>query len=365
MVRNKDLDYLVIAAMFLSGMYVATTGLVMDWFGLHRFAYHNFAGYVLAVAAIVHVALNWRRITVYLRRRFRPSSAQKPSLRGESAPTTGRRGLLISLLGVAGGFILGRLVPGRRAAEPTDETAVKKLQGDVGVLYHQWSKPGHSLSHGLILDWGGQPERYKTYPTAQSITLPDPRGYQGLSLEKAIETRRSIRDYTDEALSLEELSRLLHAAQGITAQRRGFRAAPSAGALYPIETYAVVHEVAGLERGLYHYSVADHTLEQLRAENLRRTIVVAGIGQDMLGQAQVCFVLSAFFQRLRWKYRERTYRYALLEAGHIGQNLYLAATSMGLGACAVGAFLDDELNNLLELDGQQEAALYMMSVGQI
>jgi SagB-type dehydrogenase family enzyme len=127
----------------------------------------------------------------------------------------------------------------------------------------------------------------------------------------------------------------------------------------------VVHDVAGLERGLYHYSVADHTLEQLRAENLRRTIVVAGIGQDMLGQAQVCFVLSAFFQRLRWKYRERTYRYALLEAGHIGQNLYLAATSMGLGACAVGAFLDDELNNLLELDGQQEAALYMISVGQI
>jgi SagB-type dehydrogenase family enzyme len=365
MVRNKDLDYLVIAAMFLSGLYVATTGLVMDWFGLHRFAYHNFAGYVLAVAAMVHVALNWRRITVYLRRRFRPSSAQKPSLRGESAPTTGRRVLLISLLGVAGGFILGRLVPGRRAAEPTDETAAQYLQGDVGVLYHQWSKPGPSLTHGIILDWGGQPERYKTYPTARSIALPDPNGYQGLSLEKAIETRRSIRDYADEALSLEELSRLLHAAQGITAERRGYRAAPSAGALYPIETYAVVHDVAGLERGLYHYSVADHTLEQLRAENLRRTIVVAGIGQDMLGQAQVCFVLSAFFQRLRWKYRERTYRYALLEAGHIGQNLYLAATSMGLGACAVGAFLDDELNNLLELDGQQEAALYMISVGQI
>jgi SagB-type dehydrogenase family enzyme len=92
---------------------------------------------------------------------------------------------------------------------------------------------------------------------------------------------------------------------------------------------------------------------------------VAGIGQEMLGQAQVCFILSAIFQRLRWKYRERTYRYALLEAGHIGQNLYLAATSMGLGACAVGAFLDDELNKLVGLDGQQEAALYMISVGQI
>jgi SagB-type dehydrogenase family enzyme len=85
----------------------------------------------------------------------------------------------------------------------------------------------------------------------------------------------------------------------------------------------------------------------------------------MLGQAGVCFVLSAVFQRTRWKYRERTYRYVLLEAGHIGQNLYLAATSMGLGACAVGAFLDDELNDLLGVDGKEEAALYLISVGRV
>jgi SagB-type dehydrogenase family enzyme len=85
----------------------------------------------------------------------------------------------------------------------------------------------------------------------------------------------------------------------------------------------------------------------------------------MLGQAQVCFVLSAIFQRTRWKYHERTYRYVLLEAGHIGQNLYLAATSMGLGACAVGAFLDDKLNDLLAVDGEEEAALYLISVGRV
>jgi SagB-type dehydrogenase family enzyme len=98
---------------------------------------------------------------------------------------------------------------------------------------------------------------------------------------------------------------------------------------------------------------------------LRTELVVAGIGQEMLGRAPVCFVLSALFQRTRWKYRERAYRYILLEAGHIGQNLYLAATSMGLGGCAVGAFLDDKLNTLLGLDGEEEAALYLIPVGQL
>jgi len=93
--------------------------------------------------------------------------------------------------------------------------------------------------------------------------------------------------------------------------------------------------------------------------------VAAGLGQGMLGQAQVCLVLSAVFQRTRWRYRERSYRYVLLEAGHIGQNVYLAATSMGLGACAVGAFLDDELNGLLGLDGSEEAALYILAVGKM
>lgn len=271
----------------------------------------------------------------------------------------GRRALLISGLGVVGGFILGRLIPGRSPAiDP------RQAEGDAGTFYHQWSKPGYALSRGVLFDWGGRPELYKTYPDAKRIDLPAPHAYQGLSLEEAIQTRRSIRDYASQPLALEELSRLLHAAQGLTDPRQGFRAAPSAGALYPIETYVVVHNVAGLEPGLYHYAVAGHALERLRAENLRGAITLAGIGQEMLGQAGVCFVLSAIFQRLRWKYHERTYRYALLEAGHVGQNLYLAATSMGLGACAVGAFLDDELNRLLDIDGQEEAALYIISVGR-
>jgi SagB-type dehydrogenase family enzyme len=363
--KQRDLDCLVIVTMLVSGLYVTTTGLVMDFFGLHQFAFHNYVGYAWAALAGLHLALNWGRVTAYLRRRFaRPPGWELPSPRERALPLD-RRGFLVSALAAAGGFALGRLIPGGRAAELTDEAAAKYLKGDIGQIYHQWSKPGYSLGLGAIFNWGRQPERYRTYPNAERIILPDPHGYRGLSLEEAIETRRSIRGYAAAPLSLEELSRLLHAAQGITDQRRGFRAAPSAGALYPIETYAVVHNVSGLEPGLYHYAVADHALERLRVGNLRAEIMVAGIGQEMLAQAQVCFVLSAVFQRTRWKYRERTYRYVLLEAGHIGQNLYLAATSMGLGACAIGAFLDDELNDLLDVDGKEEAALYLISVGRV
>ncbi|MFQ6101525.1 MAG: SagB family peptide dehydrogenase [Anaerolineae bacterium] len=357
---RKDLNYAVIAAMLLSGLYVALSGLVTDLFGLHQFALHRYAGYVCAALILLHLVLNWARVTAYLRRRLgRPERReQAAALPTKRAPLLDRRQLLISALAAAGGFTLGRIFPGRQSVELPDEVT------GVGALYHRWSKPGYSQVLGAVLDWGDRPGRYKTYAEAERIALPDPRGFRGLSLEEAVETRRSIRDYSAEPLLSEELSRLLHAAQGITEHRQGFRAAPSAGALYPIELYAVVHDVAGLEPGLYHYAVQEHVLELLRQGDFRTATMQAGLWQDFLAQANVCFILSAIFQRTRWKYRERAYRYVLLEAGHIGQNLYLAATSMGLGACAVGAFLDDELNDLLGLDGREEAAIYVISVGK-
>ena len=365
--RRKDLNYAVITAMFASGLYVTVSGLVTDLFGLHQFALHRYAGYACAGLIVLHLALNWRRVAAYLRRRQERQERPAASRR-ERAPLLGRRQLLVSGLAAAGGFALGWLIPGRRMVELPYEAT------DVGELYHQWSKPG-SLTRqalGAVLDWGGQPERYKTYADAERVALPDPlppaaRGglEGGLGLEQAVETRRSVRDYSAESLSSEELSRLLHAAQGVTQHRRGFRAAPSAGALYPIELYAVVHDVTGLEPGIYHYAVQEHGLELLQTGDFRAAVMQAGLWQDFLAQANVCFVLSAIFQRTRWKYHERTYRYVLLEAGHIGQNLYLAATSMGLGACAVGAFLDDDLNQLLGLDGKDEAVVYVVVVGEV
>ena len=125
----------------------------------------------------------------------------------------------------------------------------------------------------------------------------------------------------------------------------------------------VASRVDGIEPGLYHYAPADHVLERVRSGTFGGNLVAAALGQEFLGQAPVVLVLAATFQRLRWRYRERAYRYALLEAGHIGQNVYLAAEAAGLGACAVGAFFDDAVNGLLEVDGVGEAALILLPVG--
>jgi SagB-type dehydrogenase family enzyme len=355
--RRRDWDYSIIAAMFATGLYVTLSGLVSGLFGLHQFHLHRYAGYACAALILVHLLLNRRRITTYLRQRLgRPQLEQRtpPPARERPAPR-GRRAFILATLAGAGGFLLGRLTPGGRDAG----------EADLGQAYHEWSKPGVRGLGEALLDWGAPPDAEKRYPDAPRFALPDPRGFHGLSAEEAVETRRSRREYVSGPLSQGELSRLLHAAQGITDRRRGFRAAPSAGALYPIETYVIVHDVDGLEPGLYHYAVAEHALEQLRVGDLRAAAVAAGIGQQMLGSAQACIVLSALFQRTRWRYRERTYRYVLLEAGHVGQNVYLAATSMGLGACAIGAYLDGAFNQLLGLDGREEAVLYVLTVGKV
>lgn len=273
-------------------------------------------------------------------------------------PLVSRRAILFSLLAAAGSYLSGCLAPTRPARPADDDVA------DVGALYHQWSKPGVSTALRAETGWGEKPAGEKSYEGALRHQLPDPRGRPGLSFEEILEQRRSIRDYASGPLTLDELSRLLHAAQGITSDR-GLRAAPSAGALYPIEVYAVVHNVAELEPGLLHYVVNTHTLERVKTGDLRAALVAAAVDQPHVGSGGVALVLTAIFQRTRWKYQERTYRYVLMEAGHIAQNVYLAATSLGLAACAVGAFVDDQLNDLLGVDGDEEAALYIISVGRV
>jgi SagB-type dehydrogenase family enzyme len=205
------------------------------------------------------------------------------------------------------------------------------------------------------------------YPQAPQISLPVPSAEHGLTTEEAIQRRRSTRDYSGARMTLPELSRLLYHVGGINNERWGtrLRTAPSSGALYPIELYAVVHAVDGLSAGLYHYGVQNHSLAQLRVADLREAVVRQGVMQDFIGQANVVFFFSIILQRMRWKYQDRAYRYGLIEAGHLGQNVYLTATSMGLGACAIGAFMDDQVNAMLGVDGTEEAAIYMLTVGKV
>ena len=197
-------------------------------------------------------------------------------------------------------------------------------------------------------------------------TIPLPRVEPGgVGVEEAIRRRRSVREYSREPLTLEELARLLFHAVGVTGSPEYKRAAPSAGGLTPIELYPVVNHVEGLERGLYHYDPLGRRLHILRQEDLRGEIAKACLDQDFLSEAGVVLVLSAVHRRTRWKYGERAYRYVLLDAGHVAQNIQLEAVSLGLGACAVGAFFDSELNRLLGVEEEEEFALLAVAVGRV
>jgi SagB-type dehydrogenase family enzyme len=269
-----------------------------------------------------------------------------------------RRGFLALTLGAAGGLFVGR---GFRQPPPIPQGS------DLGVVYHEWSKPGVMDVFGTVADWGQQPPLYKTYEQAPQVALPTPRLDGGLPTEEAINRRRSTREYSGEPMTLEELSRVLFLMGGINGERWGnrLRTAPSSGALYPIEVYAVAHGITGLEPGVYHYGVKDHSLARVRSGDLREEVVRQGLSQQFLGECNAVLFLTVIFQRMRFKYQDRTYRYGLIEAGHLGQNIYLAATSMGLGVCAIGAFMDNEINKMLGVDGEEEAAVYMLGVGKV
>jgi len=228
----------------------------------------------------------------------------------------------------------------------------------------------HSRIHlvGGEMDWSAQPEWLTTYPQAPRVDMPSVEALPaaGADIFDVMALRRSERDYGDEPLTLAELARLLWAAAGVTAEQAGFafRTAPSAGGLYPIETYAIVHNVDGVAPGVYHYAVLDHALEQLTAGDQRVAAARAALGQPIAATAAALFVWSAVLERSQWKYGERAFRYIFLDAAHIAQNVALAAVALGLGSCQIAAFFDDEAASLLGVDTKSEPVVYMTTVGR-
>jgi len=194
--------------------------------------------------------------------------------------------------------------------------------------------------------------------------LPRDFTFSELGVVEAIRKRRSIREYSGEPMSMRELSYLLKYSVGRTEEQDGLRAAPSAGSLYPLETYPVVNLVEGLDAGIYQYLVNSHSLRVIRKGDFRQELIRYALDQEFVGQANLILVLTAIFQRGEWKYRQRARRYMILEAGHIGQNVYLVATSLGLGTCAVGAYWDDDYNHLIGVDGKKESVIYLLTVGK-
>lgn len=260
--------------------------------------------------------------------------------------------------------------------EPTPEQSFSPSE-----IYHENSilRPSNTPLYAWIAHVNSSPDvrrvisqPFTHYRGVPVIPLPRDFAPTARTFEDILENRRSERDFSGEPMSLNAFSKLLYLGDGIVHLWNtpdGFewalRTAPSGGGLYPIEIYCVVFRVEGLQPGLYFYRPRDHSLEQLIAEDLTETLAEAIPGQaSSVRQACACFVLNAVMPRIKFKYGERGYRFLMLEAGHIAQNLLLAAEAGGMGGVAVGGFLDDPVNGLLKNDGVEEAAVYLTLIGQ-
>lgn len=201
------------------------------------------------------------------------------------------------------------------------------------------------------------------------ITLPKPKLESKISVEEALQGRRSERSYKNEPLSLSEVSQLLWAAYGVTSKMPGFRGglktAPSAGATYPLELYLVAGNVTDLPKGIYRYVPEQHALAKVFSGDKRAELCAAAHNQSMVRNAPALIVYTAIYERTTGRYGTRgKERYVCMDLGHSAQNVYLQAYALGIGTCAVGAFDDNALKKALPI-AKNEIPLYIMPLGKI
>ncbi len=195
----------------------------------------------------------------------------------------------------------------------------------------------------------------KETKSSQQLTLPAPDRKGHRSLEETLAARRSVRDFTDESLTVAELSQLLWAAQGVT-DPEGLRTAPSAGALFPLELYVA------MPVGVYNYDPSQHQLARKEGMDVRCALCEVALGQDAIAAAPAVFILTAVYARTRKKYGPHTERYVYMEAGHAAQNLLLEAVALDLGGVVIAAFDDEDVSDVLRLP-EAESPLYLIPVG--
>ena len=194
------------------------------------------------------------------------------------------------------------------------------------------------------------------YIQGQEILLPEPQLEGAISLEEALFSRRSIREFQDRDIEIEKISQLLWAAQGITKKNQGFRTAPSAGALYPLDVFIFKKD------GLFHYIPAENVLKMMSMEDLRKRLYETCLYQGSVAEGDINIVLTAVYERTTVKYGERGIRYVHLEAGHACQNILLQAVALELGAVPIGAFEESKIIELMKLPGGY-VPLYVIPVG--
>lgn len=200
--------------------------------------------------------------------------------------------------------------------------------------------------------------------TPKTIKLPPPSLKGKMSVETAIYQRRSVRRYKNEPLGIDQVSQILWSAQGITGHGR-HRAAPSAGATYPLETFLLTGNgsVEGLEAGIYHYDVDSHSLSLHQPGDFRRELAQAALDQGFIATAPIDIVLCALYQRTSYRYGKRGERYVHMEVGHVGENVHLQAVALNLATVMIGAFDDEEVREVLGLE-ETIKPLYVMPVGK-
>ena len=220
-----------------------------------------------------------------------------------------------------------------------------------------------------VPDTPGPEAPFKEYVNSPIFPLPE-AAFPRTTLEDALLTRLSCRRFTGAPLEIQQLATVLKASYGI--QRKLFvgdlefleRPVPSAGGLYPLELYVLAHHVLEIDPGVYHYSVPQHALEQIRSLQLPAHFISdLFMGQPYVAEAAVTIMVTAVIERSLWKYGDRGYRYLFLDAGHMAQNLNLVSSAMGLASLNLGGFFDSHVANLLDTDIEREVPLYGVAVG--
>lgn len=214
---------------------------------------------------------------------------------------------------------------------------------------------------GIAGFWGQAVGEEKKAMSEAIIKLPPPDFTVNCDVNRALQERRSVREYADRPLTLKEVAELLWAAQGITSLG-GYRTAPSAGALYPLEVWLAAGRVEGLDKGLYRYDPRGHALKKIRATDVRDALAQGSLGQMWMASAPAMIIFTAVPARTKSRYGERGMRYVYMEVGHASQNVSLAAVALKLGTVVVAAFDDARIAKILELTSE-EVPLYIMPVG--
>jgi SagB-type dehydrogenase family enzyme len=199
---------------------------------------------------------------------------------------------------------------------------------------------------------------------AESVALPEPRTNSETSVEGALSRRRSVREYSDDPLTLSEVGQLLWAAQGITGDNQRYRAAPSAGALYPLELYVAAKKVEDLAPGVYRYRPDSHALVPVIEGDVGAALARAALGQEWIEDGAIVLTFAAVYERTTQKYGARGRQYVHMELGHAAQNVYLQAEALDLGTVAIGAFDEGEVRRVTGM-ANDEVPLYLMPVGPL